>query len=188
MNTLECKAKDDWTKWLEENFDKEKEIWLVFYKKNSTEFIMDYEFAVEESLCYGWIDSLIKKIDDQKYCRKFTVRKEKSNWSDLNKKRVEKLLKEKRMKKSGLRLVEYAKRNGLWDKNDKPQISLTESEEFISELTKNKAAKTYYDNLSLTDKKLFLLWINSAKKEETKNKRINESILVLSKKEKLGLK
>lgn len=188
MKYLECKSNKEWTGWLKKNHKTENLVWLVFYKKDKSDFILDYEFAVEEALCYGWIDSIIKKIDDEKYCRKFTIRKEKSNWSEPNKKRVAKLLKEKRMQPAGKRLIDIAKKNGTWDKKNVQDVSKEVSEEFQSALDKNKTAGKFFDELNKSDKRPFILWINSAKKEETKSKRIKESIKLLSKKEKLGLR
>jgi len=188
MKFFECKSKEDWRNWLKENHKKENEIWLVFHKVKKGKYFLSYDFAVEEALCYGWIDSIIKKIDNEKYCRKFTVRKEKSNWSESNKKRVEKLVKEKRMKPAGQRLVDIAKETGTWNKNTLPDVSQEISKEFETELNKNTSAKKFFNSLSRTDQKYFILWINSAKRETTKTKRISESVSKLLKQEKLGLK
>ena len=160
----------------------------MFNKKDSGMFIMEYEYAVEEALCYGWIDSLIKKIDDKQYCRKFSVRKEESKWSETNKKRIEKLEKENRLKPSGKRLVEMAKKNGQWDKKIIVKLDKSIPELFLSELKKNQEAYKYYSALPENEKNKFHLWVNTAKRDLTKSKRIKESVLILSKKEKLGLK
>ena len=94
MKQLYVTNRDEWNMWLSEHHHTEREVWLVFFKKETKQPSIEYESAVEEALCFGWIDSVVKKIDDSKYARKFTPRKDKSNWSELNKKRAEKMIKE----------------------------------------------------------------------------------------------
>lgn len=102
MKQLHFKTPQAWRDWLHENHDREREgVWLIFFKKGTGKASVDYNAAVEEALCYGWIDSIIKKLDDEKYARKFTPRKHDSKWSELNKKRVEKLIKQNRMARQG---------------------------------------------------------------------------------------
>src|SRR5258705_8023123 len=116
MKLVHISTRDQWRKWLAENHEKENAgIWLVFHKKHTGRPVLDYEEAVEEALCFGWIDSLIKRIDDHKYCRKFTPRKDKSNWSSTNRKRLEKITKEGRMTEFGLAKVDAAKRSNKWE-------------------------------------------------------------------------
>ncbi len=93
MKRIQVTTRNDWRRWLVENHDKEKDgIWLVYHKRKKGEVSLHYEESVEEALCFGWIDSIIKRIDDEKYCRKFTPRKDDSKWSKLNMKRVEKMI------------------------------------------------------------------------------------------------
>ena len=96
MKQLYFENSKDWRKWLKNNYEKETEVWLIFYKKESGYPTIEYEFAVEEALCYGWIDSIIKKIDNIRYARKFTPRKNNSKWSESNKTRTAKLIKDNR--------------------------------------------------------------------------------------------
>jgi len=103
--TLYVDSRSKWRKWLEKFHDKEKEIWLVFYRKNSGKPRISYNDAVEEALCFGWIDSIEKGIDDEKFAQRFTPRKPKSNLSDSNKERVKRLIKEGKMTKSGLAVL-----------------------------------------------------------------------------------
>ena len=112
MTTLEINKRTEWRKWLSLNHDKSNGVWLTFYKIDSGKPSLDYEAAVEEALCFGWIDSIIKKIDDKKYVRKFTPRNETSKWSALNKKRAEKMILNKRMTKHGMLLITAAKESG----------------------------------------------------------------------------
>jgi uncharacterized protein YdeI (YjbR/CyaY-like superfamily) len=188
MKQIYFKTGIEWHQWLIDNHDTESEVWLIFYKRGTGKPTMPYESSVEEALCFGWIDSIIKKIDDEKYVRKFTPRKDNSVWSELNKKRVNELILSKRMTEFGLVKVEKAKRNGQWDKTYRPDISLDIPEEFQKALDQNKKAKSFFYQLAPTYQKHYLGWINYAKRMETREKRIWESIRLLEKGQKLGLK
>ena len=102
--------------WLEKNYNSKKEIWLIYYKKHTGIKRIPYDDAVEEAICFGWIDSTVKRIDEQKVMQKYTPRNKRSVWSELNVKRVEKMLKAGKMTKIGLEKVEEAKKNGYWQK------------------------------------------------------------------------
>jgi uncharacterized protein YdeI (YjbR/CyaY-like superfamily) len=189
MKTVEAKHRAEWRDWLAEHHDKETEIWLVYYKKGTGVASVDYESSVEEALCYGWVDSIIKKIDDRKYARKFTPRKDDSKWSPSNIKRVKKLIKEELMTEAGLQKVEAAKQSGKWDEPvQRPELSFEMHPEFGEALEKNKQAKETFENLAPTYQKQYLGWIEVAKRPETREKRIKESIRLLEGGEKLGLK
>ena len=189
MKTVYVKNRNQWRDWLAENHDRqEKGIWLVFYKKSTNKPSLEYEEAIEEALCFGWIDSIIKKIDDEKYARKFTPRKADSFWSQLNKKRIEKMIKQGRMAKVGLAKVKEAKKTGLWNKDPRPKISLDVPEELAAALTKNKKAKENFDKLALTYRRRYIMWIAVAKRADTKKRRVAESIALLREGKKLGLK
>ena len=116
METLFCKTRDEWRKWLINNHLSEKEIWLIYYKKHTKKATVKYNEAVEEALCFGWIDSTIKRIDENTYMQKYTPRNAKSKWSLVNKNRIKKLIKENKMTDVGLELVAIAKKNGEWEK------------------------------------------------------------------------
>jgi len=113
MKQKHFKTVREWREWLALNHGKVRELWVLFYKKDTDRSSMDYESAVEEALCFGWVDSIIKKIDDTKYLRKFTPRNENSRWSETNRKRVKRLISQNRMTDAGLAKIEAAKRNGL---------------------------------------------------------------------------
>ena len=150
---------------------------------------VEYGASVEEALCYGWVDSIIKKLDDTKYARKFTPRKESSKWSPSNKKRVEQLIREGLMTEHGLQKVEAAKRTGNWDNPvQKPKLTFDMPAEFTEALRKNKRAKKTFEKLVPTYQKQYLGWIEVAKRPDTKEKRIKESIRLLAEGKKLGLK
>ncbi len=178
----------DWRNWLRQNHSKEITVWLEFYKKQSEHLSMNYEDAINEALCFGWIDSIIKNIDDEKYVRKFTPRKNGSKWSELNKHRAERLIKSKKMTGAGLSKIKYAKENGRWYLNDCPGNNFSIPAEFSSALNKNRKAKTNFENLSRSYQKQYITWIASAKLTETRIKRVTESIRLLYAGKKLGLK
>jgi len=189
MKTVKVKNRAEWRAWLADNHDKESEIWLVYYKKETGIASVDYEASVEEALCYGWVDSIIKKIDDTKYTRKFTPRKNDSKWSPSNKKRVKKLLKEGLMTDYGLQKIEAAKGSGMWDASDqRPELTFEMPAEFARVLKKNKKAQEAFNNLAPSHQKQYLEWIEVAKRPETKQKRIAQSIRLLSEGKKLGLR
>jgi len=188
MKRLYFKSPREWRTWLASNHDQETGIWLIFFKKESGKPSLDYESAVEEALCFGWIDSIIKKIDESKYARKFTPRKETSKWSETNKRRVARLIKNKRMTKIGLAKIEAAKKNGQWDKPDRPDISFEVPAEFKQALNKNRRAKDFFEQLSPSYRKQFIGWIVVARRPETRKKRIKESVEILAKGQKLGMK
>jgi len=188
VKELSVTDRDRWRAWLEKNHDAEKEVWLIFYKRHTGRLSIPYDDAVEEALCFGWIDSIIKKVDDEKYERKFTPRKAKSKWSELNKKRAEKMMREGKMTEAGLAKIRIAKNDGEWFKTTPPRRDL-EPSQFIKEaLAANKKALNNFNNLAPSYKRQFIGWITSAKKEETRKKRLIEAVELLEKNEKLGMK
>ncbi len=188
MNLHLCRTIAEWRKWLKQNHRKVDEIWLVFYKKGAGVQSLDYDAALDEALCVGWIDSLIKKIDDAKYARKFTPRNQVSKWSEINKKRVERLIKDGRMTEEGLAVVKAAKANGCWEKPDRPVTIPDFSPELMTALKQNKKAAANFDKLAPSHQKRYMMWVAMAKRPETKEKRIREAIELLEKGRELGLK
>ncbi|MCP4257639.1 MAG: hypothetical protein GY774_08965 [Planctomycetes bacterium] len=188
MKQLYVTSREQWRNWLIEHHVRENGVWLIFYKKETCKPTIGYEDAVEEALCFGWIDSIIKKIDDKRYVRKFTPRKEKSMWSALNRKRANKMIKEKRMTNFGLAKIETARKTGLWEKDGRPQISFDVPPELAKALATNKKAKANFDKLALSYRRQYIGWIAVAKRAETKKRRIEESIALLEKGKKLGMK
>ncbi len=188
METLYIESREKWREWLEKNHAAVGEIWLVYYKKHTGKKSVPYEASVEEALCFGWIDSIIKKIDEEKYARKFTPRKEGSVWSDLNKKRAEKMVKAGLMTEIGRKKIDSAKKSGAWAAGSRAELDLTVSPEFRGALKKNPKAARVFDKLAPSHKRQYLGWINSAKRMETRVRRIEEAVRLLSKGEKLGMK
>ena len=177
------KDRNQWRKWLEENHDKEKEIWLVFYKVKVNKKSVKYKEAVCEALCFGWIDSTVRRIDDEKHMQRYTPRKAKSNWSALNKSRVKKLIEEGLMMKHGFGTIEIAKQNSSWERLYSIEIKMEVPRELEEAFEKNINAKTIYEKLPASKKKQYLYWIKSAKRDETREKRIKETIKWLIDKE-----
>lgn len=186
--TLYVTNRDDWRQWLKQNHDTIKEIWLIYYKKHTGKPRIPYDDAVEEALCYGWIDSIIKRIDDETFCQKFTPRKGTSQWSESNKKRVEKLIREGKMTKIGLAKIEAAKRTGKWETPVTSRQEFKMPPELAEALASNKEAGENFDKLASSHQRQYVGWVASAKKEETRKKRVKEAIELLEQNRKLGMK
>ena len=165
--------KQDWRNWLELNHEKVDAIWIIFFKKKSPNFNLSWSESVDEALCYGWIDSTKKTIDDEKFKQYFSKRKEKSNWSKVNKRKVEQLVENGLMKQAGIKSIEIAKENGSWTLLD-PVEDLITPEDLTKEFMKYQGAQNFYDNLSNSAKKILLYWVYSAKRAETRQKRVTE--------------
>jgi uncharacterized protein YdeI (YjbR/CyaY-like superfamily) len=177
---LYFKNDTEWRDWLHENHHSSDGVYLIFYKVSSEEESMRWEEAVQVALCYGWIDSTVKKLDDERRRQLFTPRKDKSVWSKLNKTYIEKLVAENLMHTSGLQKIEIAKKNGSWSSLDGVE-NLEIPEDLQTAFNKNKTAFTNYQNFSPSCRKSYLYWLNQAKREETRLKRIAE-IIALSEK------
>lgn len=188
MKQLYLQTAAEWRAWLAENHDRASEIWLVCYRKDTGKPTIDYESAVEEALCFGWIDSIIRKMDHERFARKFTPRKPESNWSPSNKKRVERLIASGRMTGFGLALVTAAKSKGRWDAPARPEISMEILPAFQEALEEHPGAKAFFEQLAPGYQKQYIAWVAVAKRPETREKRIRESIALLGKGEKLGMK
>lgn len=174
-NTYYARDRKAWRKWLEKNHAASSGVWLVYYKKNSGKTRVEYADAVEEALCFGWIDSTLNPIDEDSYMQLFTPRKPKSGWSKLNKDRVEKLTEQGLMAPAGLEKIEIAKENGMWSKIDHIE-SFTIPPILEKAFAKNKKANEFFEALSKTNKKYILYFINNVKSEEMKQKRVSEII------------
>lgn len=175
LETFEPHSQQEWRTWLSENHLQKTSIWLVYHKKSSPISSVAYSDAVDEALCFGWIDSKQMPIDDQKYMQFFCKRKPKSVWSKVNKEKIERLTKEGKMAKAGFDCIEIAKQNGSWTILDDAEALLI-PEDLAAEFDKNLSAKTYFLNLSRTDKRNILQWLVLAKRQETRQNRINEIV------------
>jgi uncharacterized protein YdeI (YjbR/CyaY-like superfamily) len=109
---LEVTSREEWRNWLASNGQSERDIWLIFYKKQTGKSIVSYEEAVEEALCFGWIDGIAKRVDEEKHAQRFTPRKNLNNWSDLNKDRVRKLIAQGKMTDRGMATITFSLTDG----------------------------------------------------------------------------
>ena len=167
---------------------------MIFYKKHVNIDCAKYNEALEEALCFGWIDSIIKKVDDEQYVRKFTPRTNISKWSDLNKKIVLSLIENGRMTNAGLEKIDIYLKTGRVDWTIKKSIAERKANEIrvpdfiLKGLAQNEPALTNFNNLANSYKRHYILWITNAKREETIFNRLKESIELLKENQKLGLK
>ena len=180
------KNRDAWRAWLEKNHAREKELWLVLYKKSSNKPTVSYAEAVEEALCFGWIDGLTKGVDEEKYAVRFSPRKSGSVWSESNKKRVAKMIELGLMMQVGLAKIEEAKRNGEWDKATEREDTTNISPELKRALESDKIAQQNFDKLAPSHKRQYIGWIADAKRDETRERRIRQAVQMLKENKKLG--
>jgi uncharacterized protein YdeI (YjbR/CyaY-like superfamily) len=169
------KNTQEWREWLHKNHASYTGtgIYLIFYKVNSEQASMRWEEAVQVALCYGWIDSTVKRIDDEQRKQLFTPRKKNSGWSRLNKSYIEKLIQNNLMHESGLESIKIAKSNGSWtvlDAVENLEVPIDLQELF----DKDVIAFNNYTNFSPSYRKNYLYWLNQAKKEATRQSRISE--------------
>ncbi len=183
ISTIYPKTLAEWRNWLKEYHLQENAVWVIFYKSGSGMPTISYDEAVEEALCFGWIDSKAQAIDASSRRQYFSKRKPKSAWSKSNKIRVEKLINEGRMTDAGMKCIEIAKANGSWDSlNDIEEMKIPN--DFELKLNEAPEAKLFFESLSKSVKQNMLWWIASAKKKETRNARINEIVTCAQQKKK----
>lgn len=175
--TLYVTNRDDWRAWLKKNHSSQKEVWLIYYKKHTGKPRIPYDDAVEEALCYGWIDSTVKRIDDEKYAQKFTPRNLRSNWSELNRKRARKMINEGRMTNAGLAKFKQAGKQKDEEVKDRaPKKRLIIPPDLKKALSANKKALENFRNFTPSYRRLYIAWITDAKRKETREKRIKQTV------------
>lgn len=181
-------------KWLGKNHKASPGIWMIYYKKHTGTTCIEYRDALEEALCFGWIDSTLRRIDDERYVRKFTPRTNTSNWSDVNKKLVLELIENGRMTEAGLQKIDVWLKTGRVDwKIKKPgkknmDMELQVPDYFLKALAENEPALSNFNNLARSYKRQYILWITFAKREETIQKRLKEAVELLKENKILGLR
>jgi uncharacterized protein YdeI (YjbR/CyaY-like superfamily) len=181
LKILSFKNPGEFEKWLAKNHNLPNAIWLRFFKKNSGEKTITYDQALDEALCYGWIDGQLKKYDDHSWIRKFTPRSSKSIWSKRNTDRIERLAAIGKMKPAGLAEVEKAKADGRWTRAYDSPGKMNIPADFMKELSKNKNAKTFFESLNRANKYSITWRLQTAKKPETREKRKKLILEMLSK-------
>jgi uncharacterized protein YdeI (YjbR/CyaY-like superfamily) len=175
INTLHAKTRKEWRKWLDKSHQSEKSVWLIIYHKGSNIKSIYYDEAVEEAICFGWIDSIAHKRDEKSKYQLFSQRKPKSNWSKANRERAEKMLTQGLMTPGGQKLIDLAKKTGTWEALVDVQNS-TIPDDLQNQLNKNKTALKNFLAFPPSSKRIILEWIFNAKKEETRQKRVEETV------------
>lgn len=183
IKTLDVGSRGRWRSWLERHHDSESEIWLVFHKRHTGAKTISYGDALDEALCFGWIDSLVRRLDDDRYARKFTPRKADSRWSTINRKRYAQLKAEGKLAAPGLARPPTDKSGDAPERS--PAVLPTHLEEHLKMAA---GAWAHFQKLAPSHQRTYIRWIISAKREETRLKRLREAITMLERGEKLGLR
>jgi uncharacterized protein YdeI (YjbR/CyaY-like superfamily) len=183
-------TRGEWRAWLADHHDRDREIWLVFWKKHTGKPSLPYAEAVDEALCFGWIDSLVRRLDDERYAQKFTPRKAKSNWTDLNRRRFARLVEERRMTAAGLArepppATAVAEQR---ERSERPEPAATVPGDVEAALRAHGEAWANFSRLAPSHRRNYVRWIEAAKRPETRARRVAEAVARLERNEKLGLK
>lgn len=168
-------SRSEWRNWLKKNHEIKQSVWLIYYKASTNISSLSWSEAVDEALCFGWIDSTRKTLDDKRFMQYFSKRKPTSTWSKINKEKVATLMENNLMMEAGLKCIEIAKQNGSWtflDDIDKMIVP----EDLKHALKINGQAMEFFQSQSASTKKTMLYWIASAKRDETRKKRIAEIV------------
>lgn len=181
LPVLPFDSKKKFADWLAKNHDKSAGLWLKIAKKATGIPTVTYAEALDVALCYGWIDGQKGSFDDQYFLQKFTPRRPKSIWSKINVEKVEGLIASGEMKPAGLKAVEAAKQDGRWAAAYSSQRTMTVPADFRSALSKNKKANAFFESLTGAKRYSFLFRIETAKKAETREKRIRQFVEMLEK-------
>jgi len=183
---LHVMNRDAWRAWLEANHATATEVWLIIYKKHTGKPSLSLEEAVEEALCFGWIDGALRPIDDEKYALRYSPRKKGSIWSEVNKRRARKLIKQGRMTEAGLAKIREAKANGEWRAATLREDTTNVPADLRKALKANQQTWRNFESLAPSHKRLFIYWITSAKTDKTRQRRIQETVRLVAENKKLG--
>jgi uncharacterized protein YdeI (YjbR/CyaY-like superfamily) len=186
MKTLLVRTLEQWRDWLTEHHSSESEVWLVFHKRHTFLASIEYKDARDEALCFGWVDSLVKRLDDRRYAQKFTPRRADSRWSDVNRKRYAELKAEGRLKPPGIERPPTGRGYGPRP----PRLPMpSQLPAYIEAALRNHpTALRHFEALAPSQRRRYLAWVESAKREETKLRRLKEAIRLLASGKVLGLK
>lgn len=182
-DTVHATTRQEWRKWLSENHTKKQGVWLVQHKKITAKPTVTWREAVDEALCFGWIDSIKKKLNEESTVQFFSKRKPTSTWSKINKEKVIRLIEDGLMDQAGLESIETAKQNGSWTILDEVE-ALTIPQDLSDAFDGYNGAKAYFDGLSKSARKAILQWVILAKRPETRQKRIAETAMLAGQKQK----
>ncbi|EDX87393.1 hypothetical protein S7335_5102 [Synechococcus sp. PCC 7335] len=175
LEQVEVDSRQAWRNWLNENQSRSQSIWLVTYKKHTGDRYLPYDAIVEEALCFGWIDSLPRKLDADRSMLLLSPRQPKSVWSKLNKERVDRLVRDGLMTPAGMKKVERAKADGSWNFLDDVE-ALQIPDDLSAALAANPTAKQNFEKFSPSGKKGILQWIKMAKRSQTRQQRIEKTV------------
>ncbi len=175
LENFEAVNRQAWRDWLQQNHQSSRGIWLIYYKVKSGKPSVRYQEAVQEALCFGWIDSKVQSLDEERYKQIFTPRKPNSVWSKLNKQYVLELIEQNLMTEAGLEKIQIAKQNGSWNALDEVE-ALIIPDDLQRSLNQNPTASKNFEAFSNSTKKGILFWISSAKRPQTRAKRIQKTI------------
>ncbi len=176
-----------WRAWLESHHETAAEVWLVFYKRGAGKPTLSYGDAVEEAICFGWIDGVRRSLDGERYMHRFSPRRPDSRWSAANRDRAERMTAAGWMAPAGRKAIERARRSGRWD-TPRPRIDLSLPPELEERLRESKSAAEFFASLAPSYRKQFIAWINTAKRIDTKQRRLDETMRLLERREKLGMR
>lgn len=169
---LHFDRKDEWRCWLKENHSKLKAVWIFIQKKNSEKIGIRYNEAVDEAICFGWIDGKMKRFDNDQFIQRFTPRRKKSNWSLSNKKRAERLIVERKMTDAGYHVINEAKKNGIWDKAYSSRGPIKIPDDLLDALKNSPKAYSNFLGFANSARFMYIHWINDDKRESTRKRRI----------------
>jgi uncharacterized protein YdeI (YjbR/CyaY-like superfamily) len=186
VKTFRARSVDEWHDWLDTHHASESEVWLVFHKQHAGVASIARMDALDEALCFGWVDSLIKRLDDRRYAIKFTPRRADSRWSAVNRKRYAALRASGRVQPSGLERAPTTR--GYDARPQRLELPSTLPEYLEAALKKHPTARTFFESLTPAHRRPYFAWIESAKREETKVRRLKEVIRLLTAGKPLGLK
>ncbi len=187
---LELSGRGAWRSWLQANSSSSRGIWLVFRKMAAGGPGLSYGEALDEALCFGWIDGLIKRLDEDRYARRFMPRRPGSSWSEVNKARAGKLVEAGAMTAAGKAAIDEAVASGEWALvRRRPDVPTAEMpSELTDALASSSAASEFFDSLPASCRRSYVLWIASAKKPGTRKRRAQEAAGMLARRERLGLR
>ncbi|MGA0559739.1 YdeI/OmpD-associated family protein [Larkinella sp. VNQ87] len=175
VNAFYAQNRQDWRNWLDQNHDTEKAVWLIMYRKTSEKPGVYYDEAVEEALCFGWIDSVANKRDEESFYLYFARRNPKSNWSQANRERVDKLTQKGLIRPAGQAMIDLAKETGTWEALVDVQNAVI-PDDLQQLFNQNPQAMANFQAFSPSSKRGILEWILNAKRPETRQKRLAETV------------
>lgn len=184
--SITCRNREEWGAWLRENHQTQREVWLIYAKAHTRQPCVSYEDSVEEAICFGWVDSIIKRLDDDHYARKFTPRVNSLNWSNANKRRALKMIREGRMTDAGKAVL--CDLSGFDEHVTKTKPPLEIPPDFQKMLIPHSKAWENFCRMPPSHQRQYVGWVMGGKKEETRKRRLQEAVRMLTKNKPLGMK